>query len=157
MGQEDPLEDETATPSSSFTWRIPWTEEPGRLHSPGVYKESVMTEHTCTHSISPSCLGLSKITLQVLKVKCRGNSSSQVQDPWAYTWSSQSFERNSVLVIILLYVYCPPWGMKLDHIVTLLLLPTLLWFLLYNFNCRRSPLFMFWTFSLTGVLILVCP
>ena len=63
MGQEDPLEDETATPSSSFTWRIPWTEEPGRLHSPGVYKESVMTEHTCTHSISPSCLGLSKITL----------------------------------------------------------------------------------------------
>ena len=28
-GQEDPLEKETATPSSILAWRIPWTEEPG--------------------------------------------------------------------------------------------------------------------------------
>ena len=28
---EDPLEKETATHSSSFAWRIPWTEDPGRL------------------------------------------------------------------------------------------------------------------------------
>ena len=27
LGQEDPLEKETATHSSSLTWRIPWTEE----------------------------------------------------------------------------------------------------------------------------------
>jgi len=31
LGQEDPLEKETATPSSIHAWRIPWTEEPGRL------------------------------------------------------------------------------------------------------------------------------
>jgi len=31
LGQEDPLEKEIATPSSSLAWRIPWTEEPGRL------------------------------------------------------------------------------------------------------------------------------
>ena len=31
LGQEDPLEKETATPSSILAWRIPWTEEPGRL------------------------------------------------------------------------------------------------------------------------------
>ena len=30
-GQEDPLEQAMATHSSILTWRIPWTEEPGRL------------------------------------------------------------------------------------------------------------------------------
>ena len=29
--REDPLEEEMATHSSILTWRIPWTEEPGRL------------------------------------------------------------------------------------------------------------------------------
>ena len=32
---EDPLEEGMATPSSSFAWRIPWTEESGRLQSIG--------------------------------------------------------------------------------------------------------------------------
>ena len=31
LGQEDPLEKGMATHSSILTWRIPWTEEPGRL------------------------------------------------------------------------------------------------------------------------------
>ena len=31
LGQEDPLEKEIATHSSVLAWRIPWTEEPGRL------------------------------------------------------------------------------------------------------------------------------
>ena len=31
LGGEDPLEKEMATPSSILAWRIPWTEEPGRL------------------------------------------------------------------------------------------------------------------------------
>ena len=34
LGQEDPLEKEVAiTHSSILAWRIPWTEEPGRLQS----------------------------------------------------------------------------------------------------------------------------
>ena len=33
LGQEDPLEKETATHSSILAWRIPWTEEPGGLQS----------------------------------------------------------------------------------------------------------------------------
>ena len=33
LGQEDPLEKEMATRSSILAWRIPWTEEPGRLQS----------------------------------------------------------------------------------------------------------------------------
>ena len=33
LGQEDPLEKEMATHSSTLAWRIPWREEPGRLQS----------------------------------------------------------------------------------------------------------------------------
>ena len=35
LGQEDPLEKEMAPHSSTFTWKSPWTEEPGRLQSMG--------------------------------------------------------------------------------------------------------------------------
>ena len=31
LGREDPLEKEMATHYSIIIWRIPWTEEPGRL------------------------------------------------------------------------------------------------------------------------------
>ena len=31
LGWEDPLEQEIATHSSILAWRIPWTQEPGRL------------------------------------------------------------------------------------------------------------------------------
>ena len=33
LGWEDPLEEEMATHSSTLAWKIPWTEEPGRLQS----------------------------------------------------------------------------------------------------------------------------
>ena len=32
---EDPLEEKMATHSSILAWRIPWTEEPGKLQSMG--------------------------------------------------------------------------------------------------------------------------
>ena len=35
LGWEDPLEKEMATHSSTIAWKIPWTEEPGRLQSMG--------------------------------------------------------------------------------------------------------------------------
>ena len=35
LGQEDPLEEGMATHSSILAWRIPWTEDPGRLQSMG--------------------------------------------------------------------------------------------------------------------------
>ena len=34
-GQEDPLEKEMATHSSTLAWKIPWMEEPGKLQSIG--------------------------------------------------------------------------------------------------------------------------
>ena len=35
LGQEDLLEKEMATHSSTLAWKIPWMEEPGRLQSMG--------------------------------------------------------------------------------------------------------------------------
>ena len=35
LGREDPLEKEMATHSSVLAWKIPWTENPGRLQSIG--------------------------------------------------------------------------------------------------------------------------
>ena len=43
LGQEDALEKEIATHSSTLAWKIPWTEEPSRLHPRG-RKESDTTE-----------------------------------------------------------------------------------------------------------------
>ena len=43
LHQGDPLEKEGATHSSILAWRIPWTEEPGRLQSTGS-QESDMIE-----------------------------------------------------------------------------------------------------------------
>ena len=48
LGWKDLLEKETATHSSTLTWRIPWTEEPGRLQSLG-HKEMDMTEQLHLH------------------------------------------------------------------------------------------------------------
>ena len=50
LGWEEPLEEEMATHSSILAWKIPWTEEPGRLQSVGL-KELDMTEHTLAHTL----------------------------------------------------------------------------------------------------------
>jgi len=36
LGQEDLLEKEMSTYSNILAWKIPWTEEPGRLQSMGL-------------------------------------------------------------------------------------------------------------------------
>ena len=55
LGQEDPLEKGMATHSSIFAWRIPWTEEPGRLQSMGSQKQSLVAKYTmqCTSCFCP--------------------------------------------------------------------------------------------------------
>ena len=51
LGQKDPLEKEMATHSSMLAWRIPWTEEAGRLQSPGSWKvgHDWATSHSTFH------------------------------------------------------------------------------------------------------------
>ena len=46
LGQEDPLEEEMATHSSILAWRIPWTEEPGRLQSMQVTESDTIQQQS---------------------------------------------------------------------------------------------------------------
>ena len=38
LGREDPLEKEMAPHSSTLAWKIPWTEQPGRLQPMGLQR-----------------------------------------------------------------------------------------------------------------------
>ena len=40
LGQKDPLEKEMAIHSTILAWKIPWTEEPGRLQCMGSQRVS---------------------------------------------------------------------------------------------------------------------
>ena len=44
--EEDPLEKEMATHSNILAWRIPWTEEPGRLQSTGSQSRTRLSDFT---------------------------------------------------------------------------------------------------------------
>ena len=48
LGREDLLEEAMAPHSSTLAWKIPWTEDPGRLQSMG----SLRFGHDCTTSLS---------------------------------------------------------------------------------------------------------
>ena len=49
LGQEDTLQKEAATHSSTIAWETPWTEESGRLQSAGLQRvrHNLATEHAC--------------------------------------------------------------------------------------------------------------
>ena len=47
LGWEDPLEKGMATHSSILAWRIPQTEEPGRLQSMGLQSQTQLAKLTC--------------------------------------------------------------------------------------------------------------
>ena len=51
LGQEDPLEEEMAAQSSILAWRIPWTEEPGRLQSRGSQSQRWLSNWAHTKKI----------------------------------------------------------------------------------------------------------
>ena len=46
LSQEDPLEKKMATHSSILVWRIPWSEEPGRLQSMGLQSQTRLSNLT---------------------------------------------------------------------------------------------------------------
>ena len=91
--QEDPLEKETATHSSILAWEIPWTEEPGGLHSIG----SQRVTHNWTHTQAT----LSLSSFGELKPPTRGGMATSGWDkipraPPCYLVTNQSEERHTV-------------------------------------------------------------
>ena len=63
MGWEDLLQKGMATYSSILAWRIPWTEEPGRLQSmqPWGLRESDMSEQLMSFRIVVVILEAAKL------------------------------------------------------------------------------------------------
>ena len=55
LGGDSSLEKGIAKHSSILAWRIPWTEEPGKLQSMGGHKESDTTERL-THNLPKEVL-----------------------------------------------------------------------------------------------------
>ena len=53
LGWEDPLEKEMATHSSTLAWKIPWTEEPGRLQSMGSQSRTRLSDFNVNVNVSP--------------------------------------------------------------------------------------------------------
>ena len=51
LGQEHPLEKETATYSSVLAWRIRWTEDPGRPQTMGCKELDTTEQHLIFQSI----------------------------------------------------------------------------------------------------------
>ena len=56
LGQEDPLEKEMATHSSTLAWKSPWTEKPGKLQSMGLQR----VRHDWKISLHMDTLSLTK-------------------------------------------------------------------------------------------------
>ena len=81
LGQEDPLKKEMAIHSSILAWKIPWTEEPGRVQSMGS-KESDMTSRL-NHLNQPAFEGFreggsgSKLTHSSVSVQ--GSVAAQIR------------------------------------------------------------------------------
>ena len=84
LDQEDPLEKKTATHSSILAWRIPSTENSGRLQSMGSQRvgHALATKHTHTHThthvlatLHGMC-NLSSLTKDQSHIPCIGSVQS---------------------------------------------------------------------------------
>ena len=68
LGWEDPMEAEMATHPNILAWKIPWTEEPGRLQSTGSLRASLVETGMSGNFLS--CSKGVKDPLEVPDVRC---------------------------------------------------------------------------------------
>ena len=92
LGLEDPLEKEMATHSTTLAWKIPWTEEPGRLQSMG----SKRVRHNWATSLSLFSLHLTiRVCVYIQQIEgltCKGEVPSSLWRWRLYAaalWQSQ--------------------------------------------------------------------
>ena len=81
LGGEDPLEKAMATHSSILAGKIPWTEEPGGLHSPWDCKELNMAEHTCMHIFLAVWFKVEAVRAGLTLEVCVHNNEFLLSDP----------------------------------------------------------------------------
>ena len=94
---EDPLEEEMAIRSSILVWRIPWTEEPGRLQSMGsqrVGQDLAAKQQQSSHSggchIARNLITRAAVLNENMGHQCRDGSPSVLiaetsSEPWSWS------------------------------------------------------------------------
>ena len=86
QGEEDPLEKEMATLSSTLTWKIPWTEERGRLQSMG----SQRAGHNWASSLTFTLYCVSYKEYKLRRVYCvRWRRKWQPTPAWRIPWREE--------------------------------------------------------------------
>ena len=100
LGWEDPLEKEMAINSRTIPWKIPWTEEPGRLQSMG----SQRVGHDWVTSLYTSwCLHL--------KGKSISSLQPHISHFWIHRWSKVAVAlKNCSCLLFLLHLSNFPDG-----------------------------------------------
>ena len=107
LGWEDPLEKEMATHSSTLAWKIPRTEEPGRLQSLG----SQRVRHDWTNSLS----FLKKTSMSSCLIHL---SNMCFQCPWTFSYNSHYA---SIFLITVFFIRLQEalWGQSCNFLVHL--------------------------------------
>ena len=102
LGWEDPLEKEMATHFSTLAWKIPMTEEPGRLQS----TESQRVGHDWATSLTVFFWDWKLTTLDIIKDFCIVNSQIlggwifkrlRVSHPWMFSFQGRKGKINFVI------------------------------------------------------------
>ena len=111
LGQEDALEEGMATQSSILAWRIPWTEEPGRLQSMGSQELDMTLKWSPSKKKTPRPYG-EKLTLQESEESCNSDIHEKVRgDGIQSTDGGVTFDgnrnRTALFRLCLSLVSCP--------------------------------------------------
>ena len=86
LSQEDPLEKEMAAHSSILAWKIPWTEEPGRLQSMGSQRvgHDWATKQNCSHKMHSVCSETTQTHFSHHWIQSRGYNNENHRN--AFCW-----------------------------------------------------------------------
>ena len=104
LGQEDPLEEGMTAHSSILAWRVPWTEEPGRLQSMGPG-----AEHGSMRALPLPGLGTadqsSGVTLGGLDLQGCWGEKSEIREVIA----TRHFTQIQLFFLFLFFSGCATW------------------------------------------------
>ena len=104
LGQEDPLEKGMATHSSILAWRIPWTEEPGRLQSMGSQSQTQLSnKHTSKYQFPQNSV-MKSTKLEVTEMYSQGPQPSP-RMLFFFLYQQQFFPLDPMSCFILLPAY----------------------------------------------------
>ena len=100
LGREDSLKEKMAAHSSILAWKIPWTEEPGRLQSVGLHRVRQLSTHTdllsaLFLSMGPYASRVTSLNLRFLRWKTQTTSAlgehSWVCSEYPNHWADVSY------------------------------------------------------------------